>query len=296
VRTEELSRAPGTTGLLAKAMLGALPGRSRSDRLPDTELVLPDVRVDRDHLARYAKVCGFGVGDELPPTYPHVLAFGLAMRLMTDRTFPFPMVGSVHINNTITQHRPLPADEPLTLRVRTADLRPHERGRQFDVIHTAEVDGEPVWRDVSTYLRRGARSAERSGERSGGRSGGRSDKGQTAELAPASAVWRVGDDVGRRYAAVSGDRNPIHLHPLAARAFGFPRAIAHGMWTKARCLAALQGRLPSAYTVDVAFKLPVLLPARVAFSSTVDGDGWRFALHDDRSGKPHVVGTVTAGR
>ena len=60
------------------------------------------------------------------------------------------------------------------------------------------------------------------------------------------------------------------------------------MWSKARCLAALEGRLPDAYTVDVAFKLPVPLPSTVAFSAT---PGWDFALHD-RSGRPHLTGTV----
>jgi acyl dehydratase len=107
-------------------------------------------------------------------------------------------------------------------------------------------------------------------------------------------VWRIGEDAGRRYAAVSGDRNPIHLHPLTARAFGFRRAIAHGMWTKARCIAALEGRLPAAYTVDVAFKLPVLLPAKVGLSTESTGDGgWRFGLCDARSGRPHLAGTIT---
>ena len=66
------------------------------------------------------------------------------------------------------------------------------------------------------------------------------------------------------------------------------------MWSKARCLAGLEGRLPEAYAVDVAFKLPILLPATVAFAATVAPDaGWAFSLHDARSGKPHLAGTVT---
>ena len=284
--TETLSRPPGTTALLAKAALGTVR-RRRGDELPDTELVLPDVRVDVDHMARYARVCGFGVRDELPPTYPHVLAFGLAMRLMTDRAFPLPMVGLVHINNTITQQRPLGVDEPLTLRVRAAELRPHERGTQFDMIHTVEVGGEPVWREVSTYLRRGRSQGAGASQRKA------ADQKRQTEPEQPSASWRIGADIGRRYAAASGDRNPIHLHRLAARAFGFPRAIAHGMWTKARCLAALEGRLPASYTVDVAFKLPVLLPASVVFRSVVDVEGSHFTLRDEKSGRPHLSGTVT---
>lgn len=293
MRTVALTDRPSTTGLLVKAALGALPGlnRGRGGELPDAELVLDGLRVDPAHLAGYARVCGFGLRDRLPVTYPHVLAFGMAMRLMTDRSFPFPMVGLVHVNNAITQHRPVRVEEPLTLRVRVADLREHQRGRMFDVIHTASVDGEPVWRDVSTYLRRersGSDSADRSGK------GAAAEPGEPGEPEPVSAVWRVPADTGRRYGAVSGDRNPIHLHPLAARAFGFRRAIAHGMWSKARCVAALDSRLPDGYTVDVRFKLPVLLPAKVAFSATgQDGGGWRFSLRAERSGKPHLAGTVT---
>jgi acyl dehydratase len=142
------------------------------------------------------------------------------------------------------------------------------------------VDGEVVWTDVSTYLRRG-----------GGN--GRAERDEHAEPPEPTAVWRVPDDIGRRYGEVSGDRNPIHLYKLTARMFGFPRAIAHGMWTKARCLAAFEGRLPDAYTVDVAFKLPVLLPAKVAFAANEHDGGWRFSLSDAKSGKPHLAGEIS---
>ena len=109
-----------------------------------------------------------------------------------------------------------------------------------------------------------------------------------------TAIWHVPDDVGRRYGEVSGDRNPIHLHPLTARLFGYPRAIAHGMWSKAKCLAAFEGRLPDAYTVDVRFKAPVLLPAKCGFAAQASEDGWSFDLFDTRKGKPHLTGTIAS--
>jgi MaoC like domain len=154
----------------------------------------------------------------------------LVMDLLTG-PFPFSPLGLVHVANRIEQRRPLRADERLDLRVRAADLRPHERGTQFDMLAEAAVDGETVWRDRSAYL-----------HREGGGGGG----GDRAEPPVASAIWRVPGDIGRRYANVSGDSNPIHLHDLAAKALGQPGAIAHGMWTKARCLAALEGSLPEA--------------------------------------------------
>jgi acyl dehydratase len=260
--------------------IGLVPGSDRRppvEVLPDVELVLRGVEVDRGWLADYDRVCGFRLTDRLPATFPHVLATPLAMRLMTGAGFPYPVVGLVHIANRITVTRPLDAAERLDLSVRAVDLRPHERGKQFDVVSVATVDGVEVWRDVSTYLRRGRAAA-----------GSRPDSAPVPPP-PAAATWRVPARVGTDYARVSGDRNPIHTSRLGARLFGFPRPIAHGMWSKARCLAALEGRLPDAYTVEVAFKRPILLPGTVAFSAT---PGERFALHDAKSGAPHLIGTM----
>jgi acyl dehydratase len=258
------------------------PLRSRPDTLPDEELRRDGITVDRRRLAAYDRVCGFPLNDTLPATYPHVLAFPLAMELMASGAFPFGVLGLVHVGNEIEQVRPLDAAEPFDLRVWSENLADHRRGRTVDLVAEAYADGQLAWRDRSTYLHREARrdgpdpTAQRNGP----------DPGATAE-------WDVPGDIGRRYAAVSGDRNPIHLHGLAARLFGQKAAIAHGMWTKARCLAALQGHLPAAYTVDVRFKLPVRLPAKVAFASWADGDVRRFALRDPRSGKPHLEGSVS---
>ena len=98
---------------------------------------------------------------------------------------------------------------------------------------------------------------------------------------------------------MSGDYNPIHVHPLSARLFGFPSAIAHGMWTKARCLAALEPRLPDAFTVDVAFKKPILLPGKVEFCEangreSEPGFAIQFGVRDPRKGSSHLDGLVVA--
>lgn len=252
--------------LLPRRRPGELPGRSLSRR---------DVRADRAHLAAYGRVCGFPLGETLPATFPHVLAFPLAMRLMSAADFPFPVVGIVHVANRITVHRPVPAHSTMDLSVGAADLRPHPRGRQFDVTATATVDGEVVWTGVSTYLRKESAS---SGER------------ERAAPPEPTARWRVPARVGTDYAAVSGDHNPIHTSRVGARLFGFRRPIAHGMWSLARCLAALHPRLPGACTVDARFQLPILLPAEVGFTAVRSGDGWEFGLHGRG---PHLAGRVT---
>jgi acyl dehydratase len=281
---QELTASPSTLSLYSRAVLGSLAGKKGGDSLPDTELQLNGLQIDRDQLAAYNRVCGFAQRETIPATFPFILAFPLHMSLITAPEFPFAAMGLVHIQNSITQHRPIKASEALNIRVRFGALRPHDKGLQFSILTEVRVGSELVWDSESTMLKRTA---------TGGKSEPKAAPTAKAAPAPANVVWSIPGDIGRRYGAVSGDRNPIHLYAFTAKLFGFPRAIAHGMWTKARCLAALDGRLPDAYTVDVQFKLPVLLPAKVAFNSEPTKTGFEFGVSDARSGKPHLAGQVT---
>jgi hypothetical protein len=277
-----------TLPLMLRAALPAVPGvnqlpgirRSGGD-LPDLAVTRHDVPIDRDRVAAYSQVCGFPVKESLPLTYPHVLAFPLHMTLMTDPSFPFPAIGTVHVENAITQHRAITAEERLQLTARTGDLRPHPKGRTFTITTSVHSGGEPVWESTSTFLRRGGDDRSTAGAQ------------RMFEEVPASGIsWQLPGDLGRSYAAVSGDHNPIHLYGLTAKVFGFPRQIAHGMWSKARCLAALDGRLPDAVTAEVAFRKPILLPGRVDFGSRTVGDGYAFSLTRPKDGAPHLLGRV----
>lgn len=276
----QLTTLPTIGALYRRALVGALPGTGsrRAEQPPAVELGVAGIAVDRGHLADYDRVCGFRLTDRLPATFPHVLGFPLALRLMTAPGFPIPLSGVVHIGNQITVHRPIDAAETLDFVTYATNLRPHDRGRLIDVVLVGAVGGEEVWRGVSTYLGR---------EQTTGGSE-RASRGDQPPAPTARAHWRIGRQLGRAYARVSGDHNPIHTSRLGARLFGFRGPIAHGMWSKARCLAALEPRLPDAYTVDVAFKLPVPLPATVAFGSTSTGG---FALRDLRD-RPHLLGTL----
>jgi hypothetical protein len=87
--------------------------------------------------------------------------------------------------------------------------------------------------------------------------------------------------------------NPIHVSDVTARLFGFPRAIAHGMWSLARCAALLDVRGPC--RLEAHFKLPVLLPATVCLERRDGPAGVDFTLLDARGEKPHLAGRVTSG-
>ena len=275
-------------GAYLRAAVPLLPGASRLPGVPGGGREIPEglereaagVVADPHRVAEYARVCGFGLRGPLPVTYPHVLAFPLHMALMTDGAFPVGPIGLVHVANAITQRRPIGFDEPLDLRVTPTPFEPHPKGRAFALVTRARVGDELVWEERSTFLARG-----------GGSGDGQKGKSARKPEPPApTAQWRLPGDLGRRYAGVSGDSNPIHLHPLSARLFGFPRAIAHGMWTLARCLAALDARLPDAFTAEAQFKTPILIPGTVAFGF----EGERFTVRDPKTGAPHLDGTARA--
>jgi len=284
-----LDKSPGMLGLFGKAALGTIPvvstlpliGGTRASDVSDEVLVLKDVSVDSTRLIAYSNVCGFTVLETLPATYPHMLAFPLHLRLMTEPTFPFPAIGMVHIYNKITVHRPLLLSETFAIKVSAQPLVDHPRGRAATIITTVSVAGEVVWEEISTNLRIGRSNDDATAP----------SVDSAADL-PFAAEWKLPADLGRRYAAVSGDYNPIHIHGLTAKLFGFPTAIAHGMWTKARCLAQLEPELPDAYSVEVAFKRPVLLPAKIAFVENAVTDGIGFGVKDARKGTQHLDGKV----
>ncbi|MFM9369227.1 MaoC/PaaZ C-terminal domain-containing protein [Streptomyces sp. Da 82-17] len=273
-----LTAPPSLPPLLARgALLSPLKRVKAGAVAPPTRLVLADAPVDARRLAAYREVCGFPASDAaLPVTYPHVLAFPLAMRLMAAQEFPLPLLGLVHTTFTVDQHRPLPPAERPELTVYAEKLSPHRRGTEALLVTEARLAGELVWESRSTYLARHATSYEDPAP---------DTRAEPDEPLPVSAEWDLPGDLGRRYGAASGDRNPIHLHPLTARLFGFPRAIAHGMWTIARCLA--EHGTPDTARVRAEFKAPVLLPGRVAYGA----DGERFELRG-RGGRLHVSGAV----
>ncbi|MFJ5261602.1 MaoC family dehydratase [Streptomyces sp. NPDC088387] len=275
--TTVLPAAPALPPLLARGALLSPFKRPRPDAaFPRTRLVLPLPRLDLSHLTAYERVCGFPTGaDALPVTYPHVLGFPAALRLMSDRRFPLPLLGLVHTSIDITRHTPLRLDARYELAVRVAGLSPHRRGTEARVVTELREGGAVVWESVSTFLAR-----HRTGT-----AAARGEAPDARPVLPARAEWQLAGDVGRRYATVSGDHNPIHLHPLTARLFGFPRAIAHGMWTVARALAA--HGTPDAVRVRAEFRAPVLLPGVVEYAA----EGDRFELRG-RDGKLHLAGSV----
>ena len=321
-----LSAPPRLPLVLARGALGSAAKRGRygGARLPDERLVLSAARVDPARLDAYTRVCGAGAARSgapgpaegegataLPPGYPHLLGFPLAMRLMAARAFPYPLLGLVHTGIELTRDRTLTTADRPEITVYAEGPRAHRRGSQFDMVTEARLEGELVWHSRSSYLCRHRTEQQPPSDGVGPDVGEEGAVARPPAPLPVRAHWDLPSDLGRRYAAASGDRNPIHLHPLTAKLFGFPRHIAHGMWTFARCLAETgAGAGAERLTARAEFKAPVLLPSTVAFGSSpvgVDGtegavDGHvapgtrHFELRGGADGERlHLTGEVTSG-
>ncbi len=279
---EVLPELPGTGAVFARSLL---PGPRRAPGLPDYTVMVVGHRQDAARLARYVRLCGFTLRDHVPPTWLHVLAFPLHLHLLSDPAATMRMAGLVHVANTMRLHRPVSVAEPLDLMVTAGNLRPHRRGAQFDLVAEIRVADEPVWEGVSTYLANGVTVP------------GEPPDADRADFQPVQpvALWRLPSDLGRRYREVSGDPNPIHTSRLAAKALGFPRPIAHGMWTHARTLAALENRLPDSYRVEVDFTKPMLLPGTVGFWADRVDAGWSAAVTTKDGARPHLLARIATG-
>lgn len=273
-----LDATPGVIPLFAKAVVTGRGRPGAEGSLPRRQVMLTGVEQDVRRLADYSEVVGTTLSDRLPTTWLHVLTFPLQVDLMADRAFPFPMLGMVHVANSMTQHRPVSVAETIALSCWADGLAPHRKGHTVDLHGEARVGDEVVWEGRSTYLVRG-RGSDAAPARDE-----RRDIPHT-EL----ATWRLPKDLGRDYAKVSGDANPIHLSAPTAKVFGFPRAIAHGMWTHARALAAVQPRLPEAFTVDAQFVKPILLPSTVVLRGGMRPAGGELAVTSRDGERVHMT-------
>lgn len=268
---------------LIRAAAGALPFIPRGDRLPD-RVVTDELTIDRSQVAAYAAVTGLRFGDTAALTYPFVLTFPSVMAILTGFDFPFPAVGAVHVENIITAHRPIGVTDTVRTSVRAQHLREHRKGLLVDFATDLHIGNTLAWQQVSTFLHR---------QRTSLSDEPKPETPPQPKLPPPNAVLRISPARIRRYAAVSADRNPIHTSALGARLFGFPAAIAHGMFSAAAVLANIEGQLPDRVVYRVKFGKPVILPASagVWIDRAADG-GWDIAMRDLKKGLPHLTGSL----
>jgi acyl dehydratase len=228
----------------------------------------------------------------LPMLYVHAMAMPLHMAILTHPAFPLRLLGLVHWANQTEMLQPMTPGARMDFECTLDGIAESERGQMFDIHTTVRVDGDVVWREISTFLAPAKR----------GKSGGerKADKANTTgepAWGAARALWTVAGNAGRRFAGPSGDWNPIHVSAFTARLFGYPRAIAHGLFSAARCLALLQAGQPQIFPVrlDLRFKRPLLIPGDVALHAVNQNGATLFVLKVQPSGEPHIEGRLQSG-
>jgi acyl dehydratase len=282
--TVEATDRPSALRNLLRAAAGALPFIPRSDELPNRTLKVEGLDIDRSNVAQYAAVTGLRYGDEVPLTYPFALTFPVVMQLVTGFDFPFAAMGSVHIENQITQHRPICVTDTVDVKVHAENLREHRRGLLVDILTDVNVGNDLAWHQVTTFLHQ---------QRTSLSDEPKPPPKKQPKLPPPNGVLSISPGQIRRYASAGGDHNPIHTNPIAAKLFGFPTVIAHGMFSAAAVLRTIEGYLPDAVGYSVRFGKPVVLPAKAQLYVDRTADGWELALRNSK-GEPHLTGTVSA--
>jgi hypothetical protein len=283
-QTYELPTLPPVLPSFVKAGLSATRRPKGGIQLPDRAAHVAGVKIDAAHLAAYNALCGFESATEVPLTYPQVLATPLYLHLMTQPGFPVPLMGLVHIRNDIEQFAAIDPAGEFEIALKLAGGRETPSGYEIDLItEFSPTGGDVISRATMTVLYRGKKPPKR---------GPKPPPPVVDARLTDYFRFTAAEDTGRRYAKLSQDYNPIHLYATTAKLFGFPRAIAHGMWSAARCLALLQPGLkspPSHFAVQ--FKQPLLLPGRVALAYTGQTT-IEFSLLATGGSKVHLTGTL----
>lgn len=290
MKTVEITQPASAAALYFGALRSSRKRPLAITELPTITYLRPQVELDERHIARYAKICGFSAAQGVPLSYPQLVTFPLVMAFFASPDCPWPAMGTVHLANRIVQHKRLNAGDAVRVEVSTGRLLAHKNGQVFELEIKILRDQDLVWKATQSLLRLGI-------PRPAGAAFA-SDLKSDLPLSHQADLLAPGD-IGRRYGRVSGDLNPIHLWAWSARLFGFRRAIAHGLWTQARALAALLPQTPVAQAkVAVEFKTPLFLPGRASLWTTRDSrDPWvqnvAFEVRNARGDKPHLRGRLS---
>jgi hypothetical protein len=271
---------PSMPSLLGQAVFKS-GSYNLGDPLPGLSAQVNNLIINPEHLKAYKRVCEFDAEGNLPATYLHMLAFPLVLKILIQQDFPLKAMGQVHLRNEISVLAAFHSKQPINMTAGVGGSVLTSRGLEWDIDLVAAVDNQLVWTSKSTFLHRCKTAIAKGRIKAVAGKGG-------------SENWSIPADIGRRYARVSGDYNPIHLADMTAKLFGFKRAIAHGMWSKARCLAALEQRLPEAgYSVAVNFNRPLFLPSQALFFTHELNGKQQFSLFNQRGDQPHLDGLIS---
>ena len=221
----------------------------------------------------------------MPLTYPFALTFPTVMSLVTGFDFPFAAMGSVHIENHITQYRPIAVTDTVGVAVHAENLREHRKGLLVDIVTDIKVGNDTAWHQVTTFLHQ---------QRTSLSDEPKPPPEKQPKPGPPNAVLRITPGQIRHYASVGGDHNPDPHQPDRGEAVRIPDRHRARNVQRRSGLGEHRGQLPDAVKYSVRFAKPVVLPASAGLYVDRVSDGWELNLRDLKKGEPHLKGTASA--
>ena len=284
---------PGNLKAMIKALLLPRKGFDASVGLPKITATWKAVKVDSQALNNYLQTLSLEKTDFLPILYPHIMVGSMHMNMLSHKEFPIRLLGSVHLKNRITQHQAIADDATVDLYSEVVGYRLVEKGVEFDFISQVSIEGRIVWEEVSTFFKTG---------RFGGKQNPSEEKSfelQSLTNPEPCGSWHVPNNRGKKYAKISGDYNPIHMSPLAAKLFGFKRDLAHGFGVLAETIeyssAIVEaGGIEKSLQVDVVFKAPMFLDSDATIKQNKQQDPSRIDVFCGNNPKPSMCVAVIA--
>ncbi|MDQ2070741.1 MaoC/PaaZ C-terminal domain-containing protein [Natronospira bacteriovora] len=275
--------------LLGNELMPARGGALEADAYP-LHCHAP-VEIQRERVEAYRRICQLPSSGHFPALYPQIAAMPLHLQLLSTPGLPGRSLGVVHLGQTVRWHRPMgPVEERMNL---SATLRPgpgHVRGQVFYMqTEWQDSDGIAIWEGESLLLFRGVDA-------------GSDEMARLPPDTPETPEGALELDIdcpaglGRSYARVSGDWNPIHLSSMSARLFGFQCPIVHGMWTLARALGEIERLRPqggdfSGRQLEAWFTAPLFWPGSTCLHVSPDGD-WFQVDRDRKRRRPALWGQL----
>ncbi len=218
-------------------------------------------------------------------------AFALAPRALDG--VPYPLAKALNGGCKVIVNEDLPMGEPLHLSVRLESI--DDDGRRA-VMQTRIVTGTSKRPDMIVADLFAIVPLAR--KKDGAPKTKKKERPRVPETTRELARFRLGPKAGLDFAKLTGDFNPIHWIPGAARASGFRNVILHGFGTMSR---AWEGIVRNVYAGDVRairrwdcrFTRPLVLPAKVGLFTGEDRDVY---VGDAKSGPAYLVGSHGASR
>ncbi|MDO8432669.1 MAG: MaoC/PaaZ C-terminal domain-containing protein [Candidatus Binatus sp.] len=211
------------------------------------------------------------VGIVAPPMFGVVVTWNAVMGATMDPNVGADLLRSVHGEQDMEFLRPIRPGDVIIAAAKIASIETKVTGETMTVeVNARDRDGKPVQKTLFSIFVRGRRNRDVAAA-----------EPRIVEPDRGAPLYTVAQTIDKdqtfRYAAASGDRNPIHVDETVAKMAGLPGIIVHGLCTMAftskviidNCCAGDPTRLKR---LRVRFSRPVLPGQTITTKVWSDGE------------------------